>query len=74
MTEVWCKSDCQFSNNEDRACTLKQIQLTQIQKGTPQLVCGSYVKVTPVENKYMGIDLERAKSAGAESGIRERLG
>jgi hypothetical protein len=53
---------------------LKQIQLTQIQKGTPQLVCGSYVKVTPVENKYMGIDLERAKSAGAESGIRERLG
>jgi hypothetical protein len=74
MTEVFCKSDCQFASNEDRVCTLKQIQLTQLQKSTPQLACGSYVKAAPVENKYKGIDTERARAAGSETAIRERLG
>jgi len=73
MTDIFCRSDCQFANNQERVCTLKQIELNQLVKGTPQLSCGSYVKVTPIENKYVGIDVERARAAGAENGIRARL-
>ena len=75
MTEtiVYCKSDCMFSSNPERVCTLKEIELNQITKDSPQLSCGSYVKAEK-GSRYASLDMERAMRKGAENGIREKLG
>lgn len=35
MAEVICKSDCEFSQNEDRICTLDRIELSQLEQISP---------------------------------------
>lgn len=72
-TTIFCKSDCQFAMNAERACSLREIQVNQTEKDSPQLVCGSYVKAEK-GSRFVGTDMEKARRAGMEQGIRERLG
>lgn len=73
-TQIGCKSDCQFSQNSDRECTLSKIQLVQSDKFSPKLVCGQYVSTQVSLQKHGLTDLEQAKSFGMMNAMRGKLG
>jgi hypothetical protein len=64
MVDIICKSDCHFSQNESRTCSLKQIQLNQVTPEGPTLVCSNYVRTERYNQPFKGTDFERAKMDG----------
>jgi len=65
MAQIYCKSDCMFSNNETRTCILDLVEYSQLSPDSPTLHCQQYVKVTVGEKKFTGIDIERSRMAGS---------
>lgn len=63
-TAIYCKSDCEFSQNEQRLCSLKDIQLTQKTPDSAEFVCSQYVRAygrtTPDISKET--DIERSRT------------
>lgn len=63
MTRIWCKSDCEFSNNAERVCSLDLVELSQIDgDGTRVFHCQQYIKGN--KTRFAGTDIERSKMAG----------
>lgn len=65
MTQIWCKSDCEFSNNLERICSLSLIELSQINgDGTKAFHCQQYIKGNKTNVRFATTDIERAKMTG----------
>ena len=71
-TEVICKSDCEFCQNEERVCSLDRIEVSQLEQVSPQLHCNQYVKALR-GTRFEGTDVDRAMAAGFYATLKGRL-
>ena len=72
-TEIGCKSDCYFANNDERKCKLKDIQLIQEDGFAPRLVCSQYVPTQVSQQRTIMADINKAMNLGLESAINGKV-
>jgi hypothetical protein len=70
MTHIYCKSDCAFSDNDRRLCSLEVIELGQMLPQSPQLNCTQYVRREKQVNSFVEVDWDRSR-AGGVWGLKE---
>jgi len=71
-TEIYCKSDCTFSQNSDRVCRLPEIRLQQLQREGARFVCQQYVQSPASSQRFNSIDVNISLN-GVEKAMRSKL-
>jgi hypothetical protein len=73
MVAIYCRSDCQFSQNIDRLCTLKLVEVSQGMTYSPGLTCSQYTRADKLSENARATDLDRSRAAGLYAGLDKRL-
>ena len=73
MTNIYCKSDCQYSQNQERMCQLPLVELSQDGPHSPGLTCSQYIRADKVSDNARATDMDRARAAGMYATLSKRL-